>query len=288
MTLPKDPIKAEEYRENCRLRNLGKKMSEESKLKVSLSLIGNTRNRGKCRSGEIKKKISERVIGSGNSFYGRRHTEESKHKNSIAHLNKPSPRKGVTLTEETKNKIRLSRIGKEKIARIKPIGAPTISGIKFIPLTNGLFAIVDEDDFERINTNLWVAHKSGNIVYAQRALPRKDGKQQGEKMHHAVIGRPPNGLMVDHIDGNGLNNQKKNLRLVTNRQNCMNRHQITTSKYPGVTWNKRSRKWVAHAQINGKHTHIGTFSTEDEAYEAYCKRVDPLEEKIYLPLQCPS
>ena len=105
---------------------------------------------------------------------------------------------------------------------------------------------------------------------------------------HSVIMNAPKGIQVDHIDGNGLNNQKSNLRLVTNRQNCMNRHQITTSKYPGVTWNKRSRKWVAQAQIDGKHIHIGTFSTEKEAYEAYCKRVNPLEEKLSLALQCPS
>ena len=140
--------------------------------------------------------------------------------------------------------------------------------------------MVDDEDYEMLNKHNWCVNINRNAVYARRAIPGDAKYRQLELKMHAVIMNAPKGMQVDHIDGDGLNNQKNNLRLVTNRQNCMNRHQKKTSKYPGVTWAKREQRWVAQAQINGKHIHIGSFPMEELAYEAYCKRVNPLEEII--------
>jgi hypothetical protein len=166
---------------------------------------------------------SERMMGAGNHFYGKHHTEEANEKNRIAHIGKPSARKGKLHTQESKEKIRAARIGKTTSVRSNQLPTP-IGNEKYIPLTKGLFAIVDDDDFDRINSVLWISHIDKNCVYAQRALPKKNGRQCAEKMHHAIIGKPPIGLMIDHINGNGLDNRKSNLRVVTNRENCQNKH----------------------------------------------------------------
>ncbi|MDD3019877.1 MAG: NUMOD3 domain-containing DNA-binding protein [Alphaproteobacteria bacterium] len=235
----------------------------------------------KIKFGKIR---SERVKGKGNSFYGKHHTAESIEKNRISHIGLPSPRKGKHHTEESKEKIRLSQLGKPEIERI--IVQPEDPSIRYISLTKGLYAIVDAKNYGRINHYLWVTHKSKNTFYAQRALPRENGVQKNEKMHHMIIGYPPKGLMIDHINGNGLDNRECNLRFVTNRENCMNRHQNYTSRYPGVTWNKRSNVWNAQAQVNGKQIHIGTFHNEIDAYNAYLAVVRPIEQKLMQEKLC--
>ena len=160
--------------------------------------------------------------------------------------------------------------------------------MKTIPLTKGYVAMVDDSDYEMLVKFEWCVNVNRNAIYARRGSPRCKGKQDEVKMHQVIM-NTPKGMQVDHIDGNGLNNQRANLRVVTNRQNCMNRHQITTSRYPGVTWNKRSGVWNAQAQVNGKHKHLGTFRTEESAYEAYLAVVHPIEQKlISTSLQCPS
>jgi hypothetical protein len=99
-------------------------------------------------------------------------------------------------------------------------------------------------------------------------------------MHHEVIGKPSKGLDTDHVDGNGLNNQKHNLRHVTRRQNGQNRHAVKTSRYPGVRWHKKSKKWIAEVRINGRGTHLGRFVSETEAFYFYCKAVNDLGEEM--------
>lgn len=152
--------------------------------------------------------------------------------------------------------------------------------MKTIPLTKGYVALVDDEDYDDLVRYNWCVNVNRNAVYARRAIPSGLPRRQIEVKMHSVIMGAPKGAQVDHIDGNGLNNQKANLRVVTNRQNCMNRHHKKTSRYPGVTWDKRGKKWVAQAQINGIHVHIGTFPTEDLAYQSYLARVCPLEQKI--------
>jgi len=152
--------------------------------------------------------------------------------------------------------------------------------MKEIPLTQGKFAQVDDEDFERLNQFKWFARKSRGTYYAGRNSAYVDGKRKTINMHTVILGVKKD-LQGDHRDGNGLNNRRDNLRHVTRRQNNQNRkNQIKTSEYPGVSWEKRRRIWVSKIGINGKYKHLGYFVSEISAFGAYCKAVNGLGEKV--------
>ena len=142
-------------------------------------------------------------------------------------------------------------------------------------MTQGKYAIVDPDDFERLNRHKWCANKSKNTFYAVRSIRRgKNKKQLCIKMHREII-NPPHPLVVDHINHNGLDNRKANLRPATRAQNILNRPYIkrkgSPSKYKGVSWNKQMKKWQVQICYNGKHKFVGYFDDEIEAAKAYDK-----------------
>ena len=144
-----------------------------------------------------------------------------------------------------------------------------------IPLTQGKYAIVDPDDYDWISAHKWYASKCKNTFYAGRNTRIGINKKRLHiKMHRQVIW-PPQRLVVDHINHNGLDNRKANLRLATRAQNCLNRPYIKTyasrSKYKGVTWHKRWKKWQVQICLNGKHKSVGYFDDEIEAAKAYDK-----------------
>jgi hypothetical protein len=143
---------------------------------------------------------------------------------------------------------------------------------KQISLTQGLFALVDDADFEWLNQHKWCALKERNTFYAVRTSKTVNGKRTTIYMHIEIIGRKE-GLMTDHINGNGLDNRRENLRHVTHRQNGQNRHDETTSKYPGVYWYKRDKKWTASIRINGRRKYLGYFINEADASAAYYRAV---------------
>ena len=128
---------------------------------------------------------------------------------------------------------------------------------KLIPLTQGKFAIVD-DEFERLNRYKWYAIHDGNNWYASRSV---DNRQL--KMHHVIIGKPSKPLVVDHINRNGLDNRKGNLRITTVSKNGFNRKEFTL----GVYRNKGG--WVAMFKFKGKKVYLGRFKSFAEAREAY-------------------
>jgi hypothetical protein len=139
-----------------------------------------------------------------------------------------------------------------------------------IPLTQGKYAIVDPEDFERSNKHKWCAVKSTNTFYANR------NKRVGKKyitigMHREVI-HPPGHLFVDHINHNGLDNRKANLRPATCSQNNYNRIHFgksQSSKYKGVRWNKQRKKWIVLIKYNCKRKFLGYFKDEIHAAKAY-------------------
>jgi hypothetical protein len=114
----------------------------------------------------------------------------------------------------------------------------------------------------------------GTHGYLQVVLCNK-GKEKNWKVHKLIamtfLNHIPDGthnIEVDHIDENKLNNYSNNLRLVKSRFNS-SRSKKGISKYTGVTWCKRSGKWLASIRINGKKKHLGYFNNEDDAGKAY-------------------
>ena len=99
-------------------------------------------------------------------------------------------------------------------------------------------------------------------------------------LHHAIMGKPPKGLVVDHINHNGLDNRKDNLRFGTNQQNQQNSrsHKNSSSQYKGVSLYKRprSKRWEAYITHKRKKTHIGYFTCAHEAALAYNKKAKEL------------
>ena len=153
--------------------------------------------------------------------------------------------------------------------------------MKEISLTQNKIAMVDDDVYEELNQFKWHAAKIRNTFYARRMLPTINGKRGTIHMHHEVMGLPPKGLMPDHEDGNGCNNQRYNLRFVTNRQNSQNKKNVKkTSKYPGVWWVKNRGKWQSAIIVNKKRKHLGSFADEKKAFEVYKKAVNALGEKM--------
>jgi len=128
--------------------------------------------------------------------------------------------------------------------------------------------MVDDEDYDMLNKYKWHTKQSHNTLYAVR----KPRNSYSRFMHRTIID-VPEGMETDHIDGNGLNNQKKNLRIVTHRENGQNRHQIKekTSRFTGVDWYKSRGKWRAQIRIRGRPKHLGYFVCEEDARMAYAK-----------------
>lgn len=143
-----------------------------------------------------------------------------------------------------------------------------------IPLTRGKFAIVDPDDFDSLNIYKWFATKNASTFYAKRNLyPKKKGKPGSIPMHRQIM-NPPREMLVDHINYNGLDNRKANLRLATRTQN--NRHTRRTmnpgsSKYKGVCWYSREKRWAVRIHADGKTIPLGHFKDEIQAAKTYDK-----------------
>ena len=137
----------------------------------------------------------------------------------------------------------------------------------------GMYALVDDQDAWVLKFR-WKGMKGkSGIIYA-RVSSGKDGLNN-KYLHRLILGLKKGDPDVDHIDGDGLNNQKYNLRLATNSQNNMNQKKPKgsyTSIYKGVRWHKGGKKWQASIRKDGKLMHIGCYISEVEAGKAYDKK----------------
>ena len=141
--------------------------------------------------------------------------------------------------------------------------------MKTLKLTQGKIAKIDDCDYEEIKEHSWFAHRSKkkNIKdtwYAGTNI-RINGKLKTIHLHTFIMNTPKS-YDIDHINGDGLNNQRSNLRICTRSENLRNRKKVTgTSKYKGVSFYKTTKKW--RSQIDGKH--LGLYDTEEEAAKVY-------------------
>jgi hypothetical protein len=145
--------------------------------------------------------------------------------------------------------------------------------MKKIKLTQNKYALVDDDDYEVLNKLKWhTAKYAGGIFYAQRS-EKVNGKFRYYPMTRKIMGTSPKGKIVDHIDGDGLNNQRKNLRFASVSQNGMNRKDNcnNVSGFRGVTYNKNAKKWQAQTMSRGKPVYLGLYKNILEASRAYQK-----------------
>ena len=143
-----------------------------------------------------------------------------------------------------------------------------------IPLSQGRYAIVDPEDHERLSRHKWYVCRRGHTYYAMRGqwspILRK---RLTISMHREIIAVPED-LFVDHINHNGWDNRKANLRPATAADNARNARYPkinTTSKYRGVWYNLQTRKWRVTIRVHGRRKHIGYFKDEIDAAKAYDK-----------------
>jgi len=124
---------------------------------------------------------------------------------------------------------------------------------------------VDSEDFDRVEAaGPWHVLPHSKTYYARRNVHLPSGIRTIEKLHHFILGMKG----VDHIDGNGLNNCKANLRPATHAENMQNRHGLpsnNTSGYRGVCFHKWSGLWRAQIKLDGCHHHLGFYATAAEA-----------------------
>lgn len=145
--------------------------------------------------------------------------------------------------------------------------------MKRIPLTKGLFALVDDEDFEWLNQWKW----HSNLGYAKRNSPWQNKKRQVILMHREVLGVPV-GLLTDHINGVRHDNRRCNLRVATMSENKRNatKQVNNTTGFKGVR-NRYGGKFAAVIQPpQSKQIWLGTFKTAEEAHLAYCKAATKL------------
>lgn len=141
---------------------------------------------------------------------------------------------------------------------------------KLIPLTQGKFAIVDDEDFEVLSKYRW-QYRDGYAIrnYYSGTI---DGKKKYKIIRmHRFLNETPDGMHTDHIDMDGLNNKKSNLRTATQSENSMNRksYKNSSSKFKGVHWSKKAEKWESAIRINNKPKWLGYFGSEEEAAKSY-------------------
>jgi len=139
-----------------------------------------------------------------------------------------------------------------------------------IELTNGKMVLVDDEDYNYLVT-------FGNWRQSERYAACSKGKKTTILMHRLLM-NPPQNMDIDHLDDNGLNNQKSNLRICTRSQNLQRntKNGNTSSRFKGVCWDKKNKKWKVHIKTNGRQLHLGRFASEIEAAKRYDKAAHAL------------
>jgi len=136
----------------------------------------------------------------------------------------------------------------------------------YVDLSNGGFALVDDNDMPLIGGKTWYWKREG-----RRSIYAVANTRSGQERMHRCVVAAGSGTLVDHVNGNGLDNRRSNLRLATQSENQQNRLSSvgTSSRFKGVTWSRKSEKWQAQIQASGRRRYLGLFADETEAARAY-------------------
>lgn len=152
------------------------------------------------------------------------------------------------------------------------------SDMRVIELTQGHVTTVDDEDFERLAQYRWHARSGKDGIRAARSVnyQKEDGKRACYTVYMAVeIMNPQNGMVVDHISGQTLDNRRSNLRVCKKSDNCKNRKlaKSNSTGFKGVfVLNKPGKpRFYASVSVNKKKKHLGCFGTAEEAHAAYCQ-----------------
>lgn len=158
------------------------------------------------------------------------------------------------------------------------IRAPRIVGdLAYIPLTQGREAVIDVADLALVAGRNWYAARHCNTFYATSHQNRPAGYSAALKMHRLIL-QAQTGDIIDHRDGDGLNNRRENLRLATSAQNSRNRSRFpnNTSGFKGVSWDDDLGMWRARITFDHRVIHLGRFNTREAAHAAYAKAAQRL------------
>lgn len=150
---------------------------------------------------------------------------------------------------------------------------------------SGLYFTIDEEDYDSVIQFKWYLLKGSNTNYARRNIRREDNSLSQQLLHTFLTGYS----RTDHINYNGLDCRRSNMRKVSDSQNQFNKRiQVGgTSKHKGVHWHKASQKWFAQIKADGKHYYLGLFVDEIEAAKAWDSKAKVLHGK-YAVLNFPE
>ena len=144
--------------------------------------------------------------------------------------------------------------------------------VREVILTRGMVAVVDDADYESVNSFNWCAawNNHTKTFYAMSHM-NLDGKRITVRMHRLILGIDNPKIQGDHRNGDTLDNRRDNLRIASNSENGCNRKRRTdnSSGFKGVRFYIPNKKWLARIGIKGKRKHLGYFLTREEAYIAY-------------------
>lgn len=152
--------------------------------------------------------------------------------------------------------------------------------VAYIPLPCGREAVIDASDAHLVDGLNWSGANRPRTVYVQRT--NWDGaKSQIVRLHRVITG-VPSGFEVDHINGDGLDNRRSNLRVVTKSENRLNvrRRLDNSSGVKGVSWNKEKGCWQSYIRSQGKKVHLGYFEDLPAAQRAYARASEKFHGKF--------
>lgn len=143
-----------------------------------------------------------------------------------------------------------------------------------IELSQGKVARVSPEDWDAMTAIKWYSQRtpSTGSHYAGTTIRNSNGRPTTLQMHRLLMGSPK-GFVVDHRNGDTLDNRRENLRLASVRQNCQNTKKPAhnTSGFKGVWWSVQKKRWRAQIRVDGKLVHLGAHASPEQAHESYCR-----------------